>query len=218
MTNEEYYQVLPTYVKKLEDSFERSKELGRGVIGENLLLIDLCYVSLLDRSVKLTEGFKQMLQIRNLTCAGALLRLEMDNSLRLFASYIAQDENEYANCVMKGERIDKLRDKNGKQMKDCYLKKQMEQFDKTFCNVYDQSSGYIHFSEKSFYQSISAGKGYDVLLQITKEPPEKVNTILIACADAYLHFLNLFHQLMYSAVDAKQRFDKEYEEKMLNNL
>jgi len=213
MTNEEYYQVLPNYIKELEDSFERSKELGEGVIGENLLLIDLCYVSLLDRSVKLTEGFKLMLQTRNLTCAGALLRLEMDNSLRLFASYIAQDENEYANCVMKGDRIDKLKDKNGKQMKDGYLKRQMKQFDKMFCNVYDQSSGYIHFSEKSFYQSISAGKEYDISAQITKEPPEKINPILIECADAFIHYLNLFYKLMYSAVDAKQRFDKEYEEK-----
>lgn len=212
MTNAEYNTVIAKYVDELNTFFDVAKKSGIGVIGENLLAVDLCFCAMLDRSVKLTDGFISMLKTRNLTCAGALLRLQMDNCMRLFAIYTAKSEKEIVDCVMKGECIDKLYDKSDKRMTDKHLKEQLEQFDPKFADVYNQASGFIHFSEKSYFQSVSAEGNFRISCQISKETPEKANNALIECAQAYINFSLLFLRLMNSAVDSKKRFDANYKE------
>ncbi|UQT49356.1 hypothetical protein M5E87_05605 [Flavonifractor plautii] len=81
------------------------------------------FAALLNRSQQLTDGFIAMVKARNLTCAAALLRLQLDNCMRLYALYIAEDRKGFINSLMDGGKIDKLRDKSGQQMQDWYLKK-----------------------------------------------------------------------------------------------
>ena len=80
-----------------------------------------------------------MVKARNLTCVAALLRLQLDNCMRLYALYIAEDRKGFINSLMDGGKIDKLRDKNGQQMKDWYLKKELTKLDPRFSTVYDLS-------------------------------------------------------------------------------
>ena len=94
MINEEYFEKIVSPIEALRILNEEAKTLAVEIIGKNLLKEDLCLCAMLDRSMRLTDGFIPMMEARNLTCAGALLRLQMDNCLRLFALFIANARNE----------------------------------------------------------------------------------------------------------------------------
>ena len=209
MTNQEYCDQIQANLMELDSLIAQSKEIARGVIGESLLKIDLCFCSLLDRCVRLSQGFTAMIQTRNITCAGALLRLQMDNCMRLFAVYIAENEDDVADCVITGEKISKLKDKDGQKMSDTYLKERLKQYDEHFPHVYEQASGFIHFSSKAFYSIVQLPGDNAINFQVGGELPEKINEPLIECLAAYIRYVNLFYQLMNAAVDAKIRFDQK---------
>ena len=99
-------------------------------------------------------------------------------------------------------------------MSDKLLKDGLTQYDNQFAVVYDNTSGYIHYSEKSFYQSVSAldGNKFHISIQISKEPAEKVNDALCECAEAFIHFTDLFTKMMYGAAISKAKLDKKLDE------
>ena len=207
MTNEEYFEKIVSLIEELRILNEKAKALAVKIIGKNLLKEDLCLCAMLDRSMRLTDGFIPMLEVRNLTCAGALLRLQMDNCLRLFALFIANVRNEAVDCIIDGGVFNRLRDKDGKQMKDGYLKEKLDKYDPGFTDVYNQASGFIHFSSKAFYQSVHAKENYEILFQVGGEQPKKINPVLLECIDAYIHFNKLFHSLMNIIAESKTEFD-----------
>ena len=77
---------------------------------------DFFFCTAADRCIRLIDGFIPMLQNRDLTCAGVLLRMQMDNCMRTYAPFIAEDRNAVVNCIIDGNPINKLKDANGKMM------------------------------------------------------------------------------------------------------
>lgn len=209
MDNCEYNGVITPLVEELNQLNAKAIEIGKSIIGSTLLLVDLGFVSLLNRSVQLTDGFISMVKERNLTCAGALLRLQLDNCMRTYALYIAADRKEFIDALMNDKKIDELKDKHGKLMKDWYLKSELNKIDPQFSVVYGSASGYTHFLGKAFYQAVSAKEENLIELQISHAFPEKVNPILIECVQAYIHFLKFFYWLIEGAVDAKADFESK---------
>jgi hypothetical protein len=98
-------------------------------------------------------------------------------------------------------------------MTDGYLKEQMKKYDDHLPNVYDNTSGYIHFSEKSVYQSIYEYRDKSLKFQIGGALNEKHNAHLIECAEAYIHYCKLFLAIMNCESEWKKSFDKSYKEK-----
>ena len=154
MDNCEYNGVITPLVEELDQLNGKAIEIGESIIGNTLLLVDLGFVSLLNRSVQLTDGFISMIKERNLTCAGALLRLQLDNCMRTYALYIAADRKEFIEALMNDKKIDELKDNCGNAMKDWYLKSKLNKIDAQFSTVYSNASGYILFSGKAFYQAV----------------------------------------------------------------
>ena len=132
MNNAEYEKEIETLIPELERLNEEAIPIARDIIGSTVLLVDLGFSPLLKRSLQLTDGFIAMIKARNLTCAAALLRLQLDNCMRLYALYIAEDRKAFINSLMAGGKLYKLRDKNGRQMKDWYLKKELTKLDTSF--------------------------------------------------------------------------------------
>lgn len=211
MTTEKYYEKIVSQIKKLRLLDEETKTLAVKIIGKNLLKEDLCLCAILDRNIRLNNGFIPMVEARNLTCAGALLRLQMDNCLRLFAFFTANDRSEAVDCIINGGVFDRLKDKDGKQMKDGYLKKKLSQYDPCFSDVYNQASGFIHFSSKAFYQSVHPKENYEIMFQVGGEQPEKINPVLLECITAYIRFVGLLHRMMSIIAESKTEFDANYE-------
>ena len=207
MTNEEYYQEIEKRITILQSLRREAIAISQGIIGENLTQDDLFFCAAADRCIRLIDGFVPMLRDRNLTCAGVLLRMQMDNCMRTYAAFIAEDRDAVVNCIIDGNPIKNLKDINGKKMMDGYLKDEITKMDPLFAKVYDNASGYVHLSEKAFYQIVADCENNSIGLGIGIPLPEKRNETLVEGAAAYIHFVKLQFQLLQAVVDSKQRFD-----------
>lgn len=96
MNNTEYYDAAEKRIKKLMELRKQGISLAKGIIGETLFKEDFFFCTSADRSLNLIDGFADMLRKRNLTCVGALLRLQMDNCMRSYAAFIAKDKEAVA--------------------------------------------------------------------------------------------------------------------------
>lgn len=80
--------------------------------------LDLLAHGALNRAVALMTGFKAMIEARNLICAGALLRLQLDTAARFAASFIVPNPHAFAREVFEGKQINRMHDRDGNQMTD----------------------------------------------------------------------------------------------------
>lgn len=210
MTNKEYYDYLEKILNRISTYRKEGLEIFSGIIGRSLFAEDLFFSASLDRCLRLIDGMSDMLRNRNLTCAGAILRLQMDNCMRTYAVYIAENRKKVVDCLLLGKPINKEKDVNGKKLSDGHLKDEVSKIDDRFKTVYDQASGFIHLSEKAFYQTIvNTDTDGMVMMQIGDALPQKRNEPLIECAEAFLHFIKLHYSMLYPVVDSKTRFEKE---------
>lgn len=213
MTNEEYFEVLTPKIEELHKLRENGKSIAAGIIGQSLLKEDFFFCAATDRCMNLIDGFICMLQERNLTCAGALLRLQLDNCMRTYAAFIAADKDAVIDCVISGNRIDKQKSKDGDLLKDVYLKNELSKLDTGFSAVYDNTSGYIHFSDRASYQTVKSCDDNVIEWGVGTQLLEKFNPLLIEAADAFIHFVKLHFHILSAVVESKERFDCEYQDK-----
>lgn len=123
--------------------------------GEKFYPLDIFVSGIAHRSLRLIDGFCELVKDRNFLAAAPMVRIQLDSSLRLFAATLVVNPHEFASKVMSGERIDRMKDKNGKQMHDRYLVEQLNHSFKWVNSVYDKTSGFVHFSEAHIFQVIS---------------------------------------------------------------
>lgn len=213
MTNEEYSIALASRIEQLQTLRKNAVTIAAGIIGESLCMEDLFFCASVDRCMRLIDGFIPMLQDRNLTCAGVLLRMQMDNCMRTYAAFIAEDRNAAVQCVIDGNPIKNLKDTNGKKMTDGHLKDEITKIDSVFSKVYDNASGYVHLSEKAFYQTVEKCADNKLEFQIGQPLPEKRNDPLLESADGYIHFVKLHFKMLQAVVESKERFDAAQSER-----
>ena len=211
MNDIEYFDLIKPYMEGITQCKKETMELIPDVIGDNLIGVDFCFIGLLDRNIRLADGFLLLIKERNLTCAGALLRLQMDNCMRVLAISIANDEKEIVEYILDGKPISKLKDRDGNRLQDAYLRKKMGLYDKQFEDVYYNASGYIHFSSKAFYQTVEECNDGKVNFHIGGILSEKFDKYLIECATAYLHYNKLFLSFMKQEAIWKKDFDRRME-------
>lgn len=207
MKNEEYNIELTAYIEQLQALRKKAMSIARGIIGETMCTDDLFFCASVDRCIRLIDGLIPMLKDRNLTCVGVLLRMQMDNCMRTYAAFIAEDRNAVIRCILDGTPIKSLKDANGNKMIDGYLKDEVAKIDPIFSKVYNNASGYVHLSEKAFYQTVDSCDNYKIGIQIGQPLPEKRNATLLEAAAAYIHFVNLHFKMLQAVADSKQRFD-----------
>lgn len=205
------YQIwLEQMVARLEAARKEGVQLAAAVIGQTLYTEDLYIVSLIDKCLRLIDGFKDMLEQRNLTCAGILLRVQIDNCLRTYALYAAADKQEVVNSILDGSiQLNKLKAKDGNRMTDQYLRQQLEKADRRFGIVYKESSGYIHHSEKAFYTVASTKEPNILELDMGHTLPHRFDERLKECAEAFVFFVGFQYVLTQPVVESKRRIDSE---------
>ena len=125
----------------------------------SLYEFDLLASAALNRSVALSSGFCIMIREKNLICAGALVRLQLDTALRLFAGFIADQPHEFAMEVFKGNRIDRMKDKSGTRMADRHLVTQLAIEYPWIEEAYERTSNYVHLSGTHIKSALSMEDG-----------------------------------------------------------
>jgi len=118
------------------------------------------------RSCALTSGFKAMLKDRNSLCALALVRMQLDNSLRLYAGFFSKDRIKFSKDVLNGKIISKMKADDNQPMTDNYLARRVSRVNPWVINVYKKTSGYIHFSEEHIKEALRhrGGGNFDLII------------------------------------------------------
>lgn len=206
MDNIEYEKILNTRLNGV--SLVRKELIGisKKIIGDSLYMEDLFFTSAIDRSVALLDGLASMLQLRNLTCAGIILRSQLDNCMRVFAAFIAEDRKKFIEDFMDGKKISQMKDNQGNKMTDVNLRKRLSQYDNQLDTVYQNSSGYVHLSNKAFFMSTTIPEDKENTFEFKVGLPikEKANPILLECLDAFMHYVKLQNVSINKVAISKQ--------------
>jgi hypothetical protein len=135
--------------KRLQDVFKHYIRVGSPMYGAHLLLWGAGH-----RTATQSLGFQQMVEQSNMTCAHALVRLQLDTALRLHAGILFGHLDGFSNKVMAGQKVDKLRDRSGQRLTDRYLARNISQQHPWVERVYVATSGNIHLSARHIHLSL----------------------------------------------------------------
>jgi len=122
---------------------------------------DLYCSAIVNRTLNLSQGFANLIRNNNFIAAAPLVRINLDSLLRLFAAFqVDHNIDTFAHNVIKGQAIDKTKDKDGKMMKDSYLvdllssKKGYGWVKK----IYKTGNEYVHFTSQHIFASLKVDK------------------------------------------------------------
>jgi hypothetical protein len=126
-----------------------------GFAGSPMFPLDLMAFGAVKRSISTASAFRMMIESWNMVCARSLLRIHIDTSLRFSAAWLVEEPHDFATRVLKGDRIDKMKDKAGEPLSDRHLVEVHTPEFPWLPAVYKNLSGYVHFSGSHIYDSIA---------------------------------------------------------------
>jgi hypothetical protein len=161
-----------------------------------LYVADFVIYGALKRTLSLSDGFRGHIRERNFTCAGALLRLQLDTALRLYAAKLHRNPFAYAEAVFHGKPINRLKDRHGEKMTDSYLAKRMSKEFPWVKKMYEELCDFIHFSNRHIFAAFEASGTLDrnqrtVKLTIGAKDPPRPETDYFEIVDAYLETMRV---------------------------
>lgn len=140
-----------THLKALKDlpdhHGEQALNLFNACNGE-LFPCDTLSLAVLERSLHLLKGFSLLLSHGGYTTGVGLLRMQMDNVLRLHGVIAAADPHGTANKIAQGVPLRTLKDRTGKKMTDRRLVELLSAENPWVDRVYNLACGYIHLSDQ----------------------------------------------------------------------
>ncbi len=170
-------------LKELEDSKSTHLEIAKNMMeayDSSLYTLDLLACAVFKRSLSLIRGFCTSIREKNFICAAPLVRLQLDNLLRFYASFIVRDPHQFAADILGGAHIRNLRDMDNKRMTDRYLVEKLSEEYEWIKSVYEETSGYIHLSNKHIFNAMQPkADGQEYSFVIGDEDTEFVKDELV---------------------------------------
>lgn len=143
-------------LSKLETVFLSEAKMFFQIGGEDghLHTMDLFTSAIINRSISLMRGFVTLAKENNYISSVPLIRIQLDNCLRFYATTLVRDYNDTFLKYLSGVHIRNIKDASGAKMTDTYLVTKLDEIFPGIQNLYKNSSGHIHFSnEHSFLQT-----------------------------------------------------------------
>jgi hypothetical protein len=158
--------------------------------GGALYGMDLLAIGALNRSKAHIAGFRILIEAKNMICAGALLRLQLDTAMRFFAAFLVEQPHDFAIAILRGEKVRDLKDRAGKRMTDAYLSQRLGEEFEWVPRVYERTSGYVHLSSTHLMSALSPSSENDsddrrFTGKISAEDKPLPEAIYIEAADAF---------------------------------
>ena len=122
--------------------------------GGKMFQLDIYALGCIKRSLAHCKGFATLIATKNLTCAGAIVRMQLDTLLRFYAAFLVDRPHDFASDVLGGEPVKNIKDHRGNKMHDAYLVECLSIQHPWLKEVYKQTSGYVHFSAKHIFASM----------------------------------------------------------------
>lgn len=152
--------------------------------GGSVFPADLIVAGATQRSLMLTKGFVAMVKSRNALCAGALLRLQVDNILRLYASSLYPSSSETLMAFLEDRPLHELKAPDGKRLTDAELCKRVGAIYPWVPAVYKETCSFVHFSRPAVMSAVKGcGKAGELRLEVGADggrcwvPEERLETV-----------------------------------------
>ena len=147
-------QELLDSIDSLEAEFLESSQRFIKAGNSKLYTMDLFAWGVNNRALQLCKGFNSLIKDQNYISAIPLIRLQLDNVLRFFASTLVSDYNDFFIHYLDGKQIRDYKDSKGKPLTDNYLAKNLDKYFKGTLQLYKDTSGFIHLSDRHFFASV----------------------------------------------------------------
>jgi hypothetical protein len=122
--------------------------------GGAMYITDLFVLGAAKRAMSLSKSIFQLLDDEYAISAVTLARPHLDTLLRLNSLWLVNDIALHTQSIMDGERLDRMKDRDGHRMTDSHLMKQMAAQEGMgwVKSVYERTSGFVHLSDNSMFQ------------------------------------------------------------------
>jgi hypothetical protein len=111
-------------------------------------------ISIIQRSFSHIDGFIEMIERRNVYCAIPILRLQVDNMLRLSAFDLVDDHARLTNSILQNTPLQKIRARDGNALTDAHLCRHLSVAYPWIERVYKDACGFVHFSGSHIFAAI----------------------------------------------------------------
>lgn len=183
------------------------------VDSRNIFPVDLIAIGAMKRTASNTEGFILLVESKNISSARSLLRVQMDTFMRFSSLWIVDSPHNLAVEIIHGKHIRNIKDKLGNKMTDRYLTEILSKEYPWIKNVYDNLSGYIHFSSQHLFNAVNQinNDTKTISFEIGKEDKQYPESSWIETVDCFIESVNILFFYLKSWIETKNR-KKEVEE------
>jgi len=159
--NENHLNEITLQISEFKEEFLKSSQRIMEAGNSKLFALDFLALSVNNRAISLANGYSTLVADKNYLTAVSLIRLQLDNALRFFASTLVEDSSKFAEYFIDGKAIRDYSDIKGKKLTDSYLVKELEKYFKGTQKLYRETCGFIHLSDRHFLPILTKGKTKD---------------------------------------------------------
>ena len=154
-------------------------------------------VSMTNRSFGLINGFSVMVQRRNAVCAYPLLRLQLDNALRLHAFELVDDQQAVILELLNGRQINHMVSRDGMKLTDKLLHTSLAARFPWVSETYEQACGFVHYSDAHINASVDPffSFGNDKVMAVRDEGPYWPDRHVVGAVEAFTAATNCLIEL-----------------------
>jgi hypothetical protein len=114
----------------------------------------------LDRALSVNRGYITLTDSNNYFCAVTMLRMQIENCIRLYGITLVDDACKYITSWMSGDRICKFQDTaTNKSLSDSYIASILDKQYKNIAAMYKEACSFVHFSERQLYDTANVKSG-----------------------------------------------------------
>ncbi|MES3017493.1 MAG: hypothetical protein V4721_06935 [Bacteroidota bacterium] len=207
-SDEELAQSVIFHLEKLALYEKKFIRLSYAMIksGKGLYGLDYYISGIVSRVLSLLYGFDMLIKASNYVAAAHLVRPHLDNYLRLYAAWLSDKPHEFATAVWAGKPVNQLKDSNGVLMTDSHLKRKAVENHPWIKDVYDETSGFIHFSNKhiAIATSLSSSKERTLGTHLSKTDHKVSNHNRLEAIFCMIEISNSIAELIFGYVYTKR--------------
>jgi hypothetical protein len=145
----------PEALEALDDLHRVAGDELYAACGGQLYPCDTLAFALLGRSITLCKSFRLLMGNGGYVVAVAVLRMQLDNLLRLYGVIDSRIPHVVANEIIQGKPLKDIKGRNGKLMSDKNLRNLIVSKDPSkrqwIDDAYELASGYVHLSNHHVY-------------------------------------------------------------------
>jgi hypothetical protein len=180
--------------------------------GKNVYHSDLFVLGATKRVLSLASGFRTLIEARNFTCCAGLLRMQIDTASRVNALKLVDDMNALCEKILSGIRLDKQKDREGNFLRDAWLISKLSKEFPWVGNVYKETSGFIHLSERHLFSSIAKTDDAKrtVHFSISADDPRRPDEAYFEILDCFFEATKMAGTLILGYVAYRKSIDAEH--------